>query len=183
MKVACWDLEFFNFEADKSVLLCGAVKPLGKKPIVISDGRKGADDSELIKNIMSELEKYHLLVGWYTLASKWRGRSGGDFRMLRTRAFKWHIPRIQRRFHLDLWRVASRAFNTGNHRLSTISDLRDRNEKTDIKWNDWCLAAFGGDEQALDRIKHHCYKDTVTTEKNYYDFIEEPDLIVSISRA
>jgi len=181
MRVAIWDLEFFDYKADRSVLLCTGIKPLGKPPKMLYQGREGANDRELIRATVAELEKYNLLVGYYTLGG-WRGRSGGDYRLLRTRGYKWRMPVIERRFHLDLWKVADRAFSTARHSLKSISALRGNNDKGSIEWDNWCLAAFGGDKRALKTIVDHCKECLSTTEKTYWDMINEPDLITQIKR-
>jgi len=68
MKIAMFDIETSNLNADYGILLCAVIKPLEKKPIALRlDETKRykvdkADDSELVEQIRKELQNYDIIV-------------------------------------------------------------------------------------------------------------------------
>lgn len=158
MKVAFWDLECSGLNATFGVMICAGIKPIGKPPIMISEGRKGASDQQLCVNIRDELEKYDILISWYGLDY--------DLKMLNSRLLKWREKRLRFMLHQDDYRIAKRYLNTHSRRLDVVAThLGVKHEKTKIIPDDWVTATIDGNKKALKSIVRHCELDCYVLEE------------------
>ena len=157
MEVAVWDIETSNLKADFAVLLCAGIKPVGKEPIMLYRGRSGINDKKLAYSIKIELEKYDILVGYYTL--------GFDLKFLNIPLLYWGYEPLRPKFHIDVYRIARQLFNISNRRLATVAHFLKIEGKDHVEGELWMKAALEGDKEAIMRIIDHCKRDTEVLEK------------------
>ncbi len=156
-RIAFWDIESSNLKADFAVLLCAGIKEAGKEATMISKGRVGVNDKQLVKAVKDELEKYDILISYYGL--------GFDLKFLNSRLLYWGYPTLAPKFHIDAYRIARQLFNLSNRRLATISRFLKIEGKGYVEGELWMKAALEGDKKALRAIVQHCSQDCDVLEK------------------
>lgn len=157
MRTAFWDLECSDLQSDFGVLLSAAIKPYGKKPILLYQGRRGSDDRTLAKIVRDELEKYDILVSHYGL--------GFDLKFLNSRLMHWGMKRLSPKLHIDTYRLARRGLNIHSRRLESICDFVGVKGKTRVDPEIWQKAAYDGDKYALAKIVSHNKWDVIILEE------------------
>ncbi len=158
MRVAFWDLECSGLNSSFGVMICAGIKPIGKAPKMIYEGRKGSCDKELCINIRNELEKYDILISWYGL--------GYDLKMLNSRLLKWGSRRLRFMLHQDDYRVAKKYLNTHSRRLGAVAlHFGVKHTKTSIIPDEWVQATIDGDKACLNSIIKHCKLDCYVLEE------------------
>lgn len=172
-KAAIFDIESTSLDAQYGLLLCVSIKQVnaddtkGKTVTIrIDDPRnKGGvfDDRWVVRETIKELNKYDLLVGWFS--------SRFDIPFLNTKAIQYKMLPPQRNFRRDLCFVSRFSLKLKNNRLATVGKwLFGESGKTFLDWAVW-LKAQRGDKKAIGYIVRHCEKDVLETEKVYKRFI------------
>ena|SRR3990167_5147194 len=160
-RIVTFDLESSGLKANDATILCGVIKELKKKEIIISNKRLDKDrinDKEVVCAIRDELNKADLIVGFYHL--------NFDMKILNTKLLGYGEKMTDKKLHIDLYRVAKTVFNTSRRNLDTISKfLGIKQQKTHIDWSAWREAAINGNEKALKKIIWHCILDVRITEE------------------
>src|SRR5574341_1334361 len=108
-----FDLEAFGLEPAYSVLMCGVVKPWGGKPKLFRQEVVGANDSELVGQLVEELNRYAILIAHNGLFF--------DRKMLNARALHWNLPILDPHGKfIDPCQVARRHLNMGRNSLEAL---------------------------------------------------------------
>lgn len=172
MKTVIWDLECTALKANFGVIVASGIKPYQEEPKVLTKGRKGVNDKELCIATKNELAKYDILVGFYSL--------GFDIKFLNSRLLYWKEKPLERKLHVDLYRIAKRYFNTHSKSLATLTAFLGIEGKTHVDFEHWMRTSLEGDKKSLAYIVEHCKQDLIITEK-LHDRLKS--LINSISLA
>ena len=171
-RVCYFDIEASNLNSSFGVIISAAIKPDGKEPVLLWKGRNGSDDKELVKKIKDELEKYDLIVGYYHL--------NFDMKMLNSRLRHWGFKKVQRKLHVDVYRLVRKTFNTHSRRLAAICDFLHVKGKTPLDPEVWIRAALDNDKYATAKIVEHNKWDVIILEE-VFDKVK--DDITSVSMA
>jgi len=160
MKTCFWDIETTHLKSNFGIILCAGIKPLEEKPIMLSKGRHGSDDRELVTKIAETLEKYDVLVSYYGL--------NFDLKFLNSRLMKWgQEPLRPTIYHIDMYRAVRKVINTHSRRLATVTQFLGIEGKDSVEPDLWQQAALDGDKKALEYIIEHCRKDVIVLEELY----------------
>lgn len=172
-EAAVFDIEATSLKANRGRVICVSVKKVlpdstkGKTVTIRIDDPRNPhgifDDRWVIRETIKELNRYQLIVGWYS--------SRYDFPMLNTRALKHRLLPPQRNFRRDLCFVARGNGNLTNNRLATWGAfLYGKSGKTFLDWDLWDKASRG-DRKSTQYIVKHCEADVLETEKLYKSFV------------
>lgn len=169
MRTVIFDLETFTLYADTGILLCCVLKEFGSHaPIIIrADQFKNwknnrADVTPMVKAVSEALnEDYDIYVAHNGVYF--------DRPLLTSWAIKYNLPILfSASKFIDPCQLLRRKMRlTRNSLASAIEFLDIPEKKTPIRWNDWKLAAFNGDSDALDRVVKHCVQDVKSLELVY----------------
>jgi uncharacterized protein YprB with RNaseH-like and TPR domain len=118
------------------------------------------DDSKLCVAIANELSKYNCIVTW-------NGKQF-DVPFLNARLAKYGFPAFKPQFHIDLMYYAGGvSMRIGSRKLLNVQKfLGLEDEKTDMKWETWQLAATGN-KKAMDSVVEHCEQDVKVLAQAY----------------
>jgi uncharacterized protein YprB with RNaseH-like and TPR domain len=158
-----FDIETFtsNYHADRGLLLCYCIKPLGEKKIIgrsitpeeIFNKKKGRD-KQLVKECVEHMREFDRLYTWYG--------SWFDIPWIRARAVRHKIKFIGHgeRLHKDLY-VVGKKFKFSSKGLENMArQLLGSTRKTRFDYDRW-LDAVLGDKKALNNIFQHCKYDVM----------------------
>lgn len=182
--VVMFDIEATHLKPNVGRILCTSFKPIGepvytfkaldpryKKPDVY-------DDSELAKAVITELEKYDIIVGWNS--------KNFDVKFINSRAFRGGGRAKVAQYHIDgmwSWRTKMSAWS-GLDAAQRFALPDNRTTKTSVEWEQW-MRAIGWDkalrEQAMAEIEDHCERDVVVLE-DVYTRVVEAGMIRSLRR-
>ena len=165
-KVAFFDIETTNFNADIGIMLSWALKYVGDKKVYsdiitkkeIMDGRL---DRRIVLSLLAELRKTDVVVGYYS--------TGFDIPFLRTRCLILDIPfpAYGSLNHYDCYYTARAKLKLHSKRLASVADaLHCNNEKTPVKIAVWQKAQYG-DPTALKYVLDHNKADVLVLEEVY----------------
>jgi uncharacterized protein YprB with RNaseH-like and TPR domain len=157
MKTCTWDIETTNLDADVAVVLSAVVKPFGGKPVVFRKSKSGSNDKDIVIAMRDELEKYDIIVGYYHL--------NFDLPFLNSRLLYWGQRPLQRKMHVDVYRLARKIFKIHSRRLASVCSFLKIDGKSSVDINLWMKAALDGDKKAMDWIVEHNVYDCITLEK------------------
>ena len=157
--IASFDLETSNLYADFGVVLCGVVKPWGKAPVVFQQTDVSSDDSEVVKKLVAELDKYTILLAHNGVRF--------DRPFLNTRATKYGMPILSPRSNIiDPVIVARRHLRMGGNSLENLARyLNTKHQKSKVEGYLWQKATLDGDKDALAAIIKHCIIDVLVLEE------------------
>lgn len=161
MKIAFWDLECSNLQADYGQLLCGCVLEYAPEKtngvgrmhtFELPDYKdKRWNDLPLALAIRDELESYDIVVGYNSIRF--------DQPFLNTRLEQWSARGLRSPKHLDLMYTVRYKLRLHSSSLQAAQDaLKLTVHKTRINPTDW-VRAMGGDHTAYRRIIFHCKQD------------------------
>lgn len=122
------------------------------------------DDSKLCLAIANELSKSNCIVTW-------NGKQF-DVPFLNARLARHGYPAYRPQFHIDLMYYAGGvSMRVGSRKLVNVQKFLELGEeKTDIKWDTWQLAATG-DRKALNEVVVHCEQDVKVLAQAYNKMI------------
>lgn len=156
-----FDLETSDLDADKAIILCGVFQGSDNpKPVVYRTdemnpgwykGRRG-DDSAITQAIIKKLSNYDVLVA--------HNGVGFDIPVIRTRALRWHLPRVSAIKIVDPLQILWRHFKLKSNSLGSVSDFigsKDRKHRLDMSI--WMDAILNGTKSSMDEIVKHCLSD------------------------
>lgn len=161
-RFAVFDIETTGLNAGFGRVLCAVVGSYDPRATRIfraddyPDWKKGkrANDQEIVKEIISYLNSFDVLVGHNILRF--------DLPFLRSRALIHGLeenipPKVK---CIDPVLQARRYLRFPSNRLDMISELLDTTvKKTPTRAKDWICAYGNGDKGALDSIVKHCIHD------------------------
>lgn len=160
-----WDIETTNLALDGGLILCGSVKPLGRKmtTIRIDESRtyKTApwDDREVAVRLRDELEKYVVVVHHYG--------DRFDVPALQTRLL-WHRERmlnVNLLCFVDTWWQSRHRLKLHSNRLAALTDLLNTKiTKTGLNLTQWTMAQ-AGHRPSMEKIALHNVRDVGALEQ------------------
>lgn len=180
MKVCVLDLETTALEAVGSgMIVCAVIKPLNEAVKVFRYdklGDKPGKEVKLVRGVIEELDKYHLVVGHNVDTFDWG--------MLKSRAVMLNLRQPKPILSYDTMKAFGRTgFRTSMNyvgkptkALDHIIDFFDlEQEKTKIYPREhWKTVWETGvtQKKAMDNLVAHCVADVIMTEKIYWRLID-----------
>ena len=169
MRVALFDLEMSNLNADYGMILCAVVQEYNEQVIVeptiircdemASFEKYPWSDTQLAKAIKKELEQYDIIVGWNSVRF--------DIPFLNARLMQAEATPVKRIKHIDLLYQARFKFKLSSNSLENVQEFFNlRHRKTRIQGRNW-TKAMRGDKAAMDYIVNHCILDVQVLEEVY----------------
>lgn len=160
MRIAFLDIEATNLTGSFGMLLSCCIKPLGGRTIVFSlHDRQCETDRRMVRQIINELNKYDILIGWYSKRY--------DIPFLRTRALKHGVQFIDPLIrHIDLYDTAKHRLRMHSNRLEAVTEFLGIHGKTKISSDAW-NKAVRGDKKAMKEVIAHNKADVRILERCY----------------
>lgn len=157
-RMASWDIEATQLNADLGSVLCASVKPFGKKPYTFRIKAVG-NDVKVIRDLKDALEEYHC---WLTYYGK-----GFDVPFVNTRLLKWGYEPIEPRHHIDLFftlKANTKMSSKGLGRF--LSLLGAEEQKMGVSQNVWSEMGFRLSDH-MPTMVERCESDCVGLEELY----------------
>lgn len=157
MNIGVFDIETSALSANFGIVLCAVVRPWGEEPKVFRideyPGKMRSDDSALVSAVITELNKYMILVGHNGVRF--------DRVFLNTRATLHGIPLLNPSGNMiDPVILARKYLRMSYNGLDTIAQyLQTEHQKTPVLGHLWIQAVIDRDENALNAIVEHCIED------------------------
>ena len=164
-KVACFDIETSNLNADFGLILCAVFYDVNTRETKILRWDKMQEfkkdrvsDKELCIELKNTIESYDVIIGYNTI--------NFDMRFIRARMMKHGLSPIVGVRHIDLYWYVKSKIKISNNKLDTVSKLLGTSErKTEVDGDKWIEAlVYAGTprgRKAMDYIVEHCVKDTI----------------------
>jgi DNA polymerase elongation subunit (family B) len=159
MKSCVWDIETTHLKPNFGVMLCGCVKECGGPITTIENKVRGKNDRQMCIDLRDELEKYDILIGYYTL--------GFDLKFLNSKLMHYGDKPLSPKFHVDVYRLARRFMNTSSRSLAVITEYFGIKGKTRVDPELWMSAGYDWDRKAMKEIVSHCRFDVDILEKTW----------------
>ena len=166
-RVAMFDLEFYNFDANFGFLLSWSIKHLDGP--LVHDVITRAEainydrlDRGLCESFLEELGNVDLLVGYYSTKM--------DVPYIRSRCLWYELPfpKFREKFHHDMYYTCKRLLKlnrTGQDQVARFI-MKEQAEKTHLDMEIWNRARLG-DEAALEFVLDHNDRDVRDLEAIY----------------
>ena len=164
MRCVFFDIEAGGLKIPFDQVICAAFKPYGEKPYVLARQATDTNDKKLCKDIKKELEKYDIIIGYYSLDF--------DKPFVSGRLLKHGEKPLKRQLHIDCYRLAKKIFKytTVSKRLISLCELLHIKGKTRVDFDKWEIFKYGTIAQkkkALKIIVPHCKWDVITLEEAF----------------
>jgi uncharacterized protein YprB with RNaseH-like and TPR domain len=157
-RLATWDIEATQLNADLGSMLCASVKPYGKKPYTFKVKAVG-NDVKILRDLKDCLEEYHC---WLTYYGK-----GFDVPFVNTRLLKWGYAPIDTRHHIDLFFTLKSNTKMSSKGLGRFLSLLGTDEqKMGVSQNVWSEMGFKLNTHMPLMVKR-CESDTIGLEGLY----------------
>lgn len=168
IKAAVLDIETTNLKADWGYIVTACLKEVnadnlkGTTHSYRSDDYKQHTDERLVRDLVTDMNKYDLILNWYG--------SRFDIPFINSRSLRHRIVPPIKNFRRDLC-LSARGFGalTSNRLDNWNRFLFGKTEKTRTDYDIW-LRATRGQKAAIDYLDHHCKIDVLETEKLYKEF-------------
>lgn len=164
-KVATFDLETSNLNADFGLILCGVIYDITNEKLHIvrwdktEEYKKGIyhSDKEVACRIRDILETFDIVIGYNSQRF--------DIPFLRARLLKYQERLLESVRHIDLLYIAKYRLKLHDAKLDTISKFVGTSQyKTEVDGSKWVEAlVYAGTvrgRKAMDYIVEHCIIDT-----------------------
>lgn len=172
-RVAIFDIETSNLDADFGIILTWCIKPLGEKKIIsgvispedIRKGKKGDEDRRVVKELVAAMQGFDKFIGYYSKRY--------DAPYIRARAVHMGIPfpHYGGLRHIDVYDIIRHRFKISRKRQETACRfLLGHTDKTHFDGVIWRNAARG-DKDALKKVLEHNIYDVQDLEKLYLHVI------------
>lgn len=157
-RLASWDIESTQLNADLGSVLCASVKPYGKKPYTFKIKAVG-NDVKVCRDLKDCLEEYQC---WLTYYGK-----GFDVPFVNTRLLKWGYAPIDARHHIDLFFTLKPKTKMSSKSMGRFASLLSTGEqKMGVSQNIWSEIGFKLD-QNMPIMVERCESDTIVLEDLY----------------
>lgn len=163
-KVAVFDIETSNLNADFGIVLCGVVYDItGDRMNIVrwdetSDYKNGvyASDREVVVKLRDLIENFDIIVGYNSLRF--------DIPFLRARLLSYNERLIESVRHIDLYHYVKFKLKLHDHKLDTLAKFsKTQYQKTEVDGIRWVEAlVYAGTKrgrQAMNYIVEHCVLD------------------------
>jgi uncharacterized protein YprB with RNaseH-like and TPR domain len=166
-KIAMFDIETTNLDADIGEMLCACIKPLGGKvKSFVVDTTAG--DGALAASLREELRNYDYVVTWY--GTKF------DMPYLTTRLISAGEETLGYMRHVDLYYTSRFKLKLHSNRLAAVGEFMfGKTSKTRVIGPIW-LRAIRGDKEAMDYIVKHCQMDVRELELIFCELVPHRNL-------
>ncbi len=166
-RVAMFDLEFYNFDADFGFLLSWSIKHLDGR--IVHDVLTRAEainydklDKRLCETFLEEIKNVDLLVGFYSTKM--------DVPYIRSRCLWWELdfPKFREKFHHDMYYTSKRLLKLSRGGQAAVGRflLKDDFTKNSVDMALWLRARLG-DAEALEEVLDHNDRDVKDLELIY----------------
>jgi uncharacterized protein YprB with RNaseH-like and TPR domain len=170
-RLAFFDIEASNLDADYGIMLSWAIKPSDSKTVIgdvltPADVKKGYEDKRIVQSCIDALAKFNRVVTYYG--------TGFDLPFLRARALIVGVdfPTFGSLKHKDLYYIVKSKFKLSSRRLeNACRQLLGATDKTRIDAKYW-RNGVRGDKDSLKYIYDHNLHDVIDLEKLYYKVID-----------
>ena len=157
-KLAIFDVEASGLKSDYNSILVASVRPYKGKTVSFTVERPG-DDRTLVKNLRDELQKYLVIVGYYS--------KGFDIPMLRGRLLQHNMNDIKPILHIDMFFTLKAHVNPARRSQAHISEwLQLEHKKLTLSpqvWND----VLARPASELPKLVRRCEADVIELEDIY----------------
>jgi len=164
-KIAIWDIECTNLNANYGYMLCMGYKFLGESKshlISITDfpafQKNPTNDYYLVKAAGEVLSQCDMWVTWYGARF--------DVPYLQSRLVFHKLPIMPPIAHVDGWRIAKYKMKLNSNRLASVTGFLELEEKTPLSGPIWIRAA-AGHKQSVKYVTEHCIQDVKVLEQVY----------------
>lgn len=170
-RLAFFDIEASNLDADYGIMLSWAIKPSDSGEVIgdvltPADVKKGYEDKRIVQSCIEALADFDKVVTYYG--------TGFDIPFLRARALIVGVdfPTFGSLKHKDLYYTVKSKFKLSSRRLeNACRQLLGSTDKTRIDAKFW-RNGVRGDKESLNYIfEHNCY-DVLDLEKLYEKVID-----------
>jgi len=165
MKIAFFDIEATNLDADFGRLLCACIRDIETHETTTfsctdykSYKKEPWDDSQLCRDIRDHLETYDIIVTWY-------GKMY-DVKYLQSRLLIHDCRELTKIKHIDLYFQSRGKLRLASNRLASVSKLLGIEGKTPLIPGTW-VKATAGCANAMSEVVLHCQKDVEVLEGVY----------------
>lgn len=166
-RIAMFDIETTNLDADIGEMLCACIKPLGR-PVKSFIVDTTAGDGALSASLRDELRNYDYVVTWY--GTKF------DMPYLTTRLISAGEETLGYMRHVDLYYTSRFKLKLHSNRLAAVGEFMfGKTQKTRVIGPIW-LRAIRGDKEAMDYIVKHCQKDVRELERIFCELVPHRNL-------
>lgn len=161
LRMAFFDIETTNLGAIMGRMLCWSIADNWGNVTTARhtdfDQETPLDDRGVCVALRDELERYDIVVGWNSKLF--------DISFLNARLLRWgERPCRQDMIHNDpMYKARQGGYSAriGSSKLDNVARFfRTKEQKTEINWDTWSLAAMG-DDKALDEVVTHCEADVL----------------------
>lgn len=166
VRIAFFDIEVTNLDADFGYVICVSWKFLGEDKIHtvrIDDfnlfKREPWNDRELLREVRERLSVADIIVGWYS--------SKFDIPFLNSRMLHNGISPLPPIPHIDGWRVAKYKLKLHSNRLDSVTKFFRLDQKTPLDGDIWTKAK-AGHRPSIKYIVEHCEQDVLVLEEAYH---------------
>lgn len=184
MKIAYWDIETSDLNAEFGRLVCASVLSLPEDRMISlrqddyvrrKKAKNMADDRQIALDLRDLLEEFHVTAGWYS--------KGFDIPFLNTRLVSYGERRLHTHLHLDgVWYAKGwRGVKPKSSKLKDAAvffDLDDR--KPEVEPQTW-IAARSGDRDAMDEVVERCEADASLT-RSVVEKLLDAHVVANIQR-
>ena len=166
-----FDIESTNLKGDYGAIICVSFKPFGQKPFTIVAEGPG-NDRKLCRQVKQILENHWCWCSYYG--------TGFDIKMINTRLIRWGMRPVEKRPHLDLWKIVRFQMNTARKsQAHVLGWLGTPEQKMSVSANDWATIASNWDGRAMRTMIRRCESDTIGLEALYKKI---KNLVVNVTR-
>ena len=151
--ICTFDIETYGLEPVYGVVLCAVVKPLNGELKVLRQKRPSSDDSQLVFDIINELNQYNILIAHNGLYF--------DKQFLNGRALHWNQDILEPNVKIiDPCIVARKNLNLRSNSLDSIAQYLGLDEqKMHLDPIIWKKAALDHDEPCMKTLIERCSSD------------------------
>lgn len=170
-RLAFFDIEASNLDADYGIMLSWAIKPSDSDKVIgdvltPEDVKKGYEDKRIVESCIDALGKFDRVVTYYG--------TGFDLPFLRARALIVGVdfPTFGTLKHKDIYYTIKSKFKLSSRRLeNACRQLLGKTDKTRIDAKYW-RNGVRGDKESLEYIFEHNTYDCLDLEKLYDKVID-----------
>lgn len=170
-RLAFFDIEASNLDADYGIMLSWAIKPSDSKEVIgdvltPADVRKGYEDKRIVQSAIDALGTFDRVITYYG--------TGFDLPFLRARALIVGVefPTYGSLKHKDLYYTVKSKFKLSSRRLeNACRQLLGATDKTRIEAKYW-RDGVRGDAESLKYIYEHNTYDVLDLEKLYNKVVD-----------
>jgi uncharacterized protein YprB with RNaseH-like and TPR domain len=158
-KICFLDIEVTSKDGDYGSVLVACVKPF-RRPVKSFVVRRPGDDESVLRAVRRELGQYLIWVSFY-------GKNF-DIPFLNTRLWRYGLPPLERKHHIDMYWVVKSGTLTGRRSQAHLLEFLDSPiRKLTISPEVWNQVVKDRSGKALKILQERCEKDVCGLEVLY----------------